>query len=128
MPPGIKQSLTSLFNVSLELGYFPNEWKQANISPVHKAGDIHDASNYRPVSVIPVIAKVFESLVHDQLYDNLEANGLLSPVQSGFHPGHCTQDVLLKSVDDWKIALDKGMVVGTVMIDLSKAIDSICMH
>lgn len=68
--PGIKQSLTSLFNVSLECRYFPNEWKQANI---------HDVSNYRPVSVILVIAKIFKSLVHNQLYDNLETNGLLSP-------------------------------------------------
>ena len=75
--------------------------------------------------MIPVIAKIFESVVYDQLYEYFEVNGLLSPVQSSFRSGHSTQDVLLKFVDDWKIALDKGLIVGTVMVDLSKAFDSI---
>lgn len=67
----ITKSLTSLFNSSLQFGQFPRAWKEANVSPVPKGGDKEKVKNYRPVSVIPVIAKVFESLVHCQLYQYL---------------------------------------------------------
>ena len=123
--PAIDQSLTSLFNSSLHLGQFPKAWKEANVTPVPKSGNKEQVKNYRPVSVIPVIAKVFESLVHHQLYQYMESNNLLSPAQSGFRPHHNTQDVLLKTIDDWKVALDRKEIVGCVMIDLSKAFDSI---
>ena len=59
------------------------------------------------------------------LYTYLTENSLLHPCQSGFCPAHCTQDVLLKTIDDWRVSLDRGECVGTVMIDLSKAFDSI---
>ena len=75
--------------------------------------------------MIPVIAKCFESLIHDQLYTYMEANKLLDLAQSGFRPHHSTQDVLVKSVYDWRIALDMGKMVGTVLIDLSKVLDTI---
>jgi len=92
---------------------------------VPKNGDRELVTNYRPVSFLPVISKVFESLIHQQLYHYLDSNSLLSPAQFGFRPHHNTQDVLLKSVDDWKMALDRNELVGTVMIDLSKAFDTI---
>ena len=124
--PAIAPSLTSLFNESLLIGQFPSEWKEANINPVPKAGDKQDVNNYRSVSVMPVAhSEVLQSLVHDQFYTYMETNKLLDPAQSGFRPHHCTQDVLAKSVDDWKIALDEGKMVGTVLIDLSKAFNTI---
>ena len=124
--PSIAQSITSLFNASLTTGQFPSEWKEANITPVPKPGGKRDFNSLRPISVQPVLAKVLETVVAAQLTDYLESNKLLSDAQSGFRSKHCTQDVLLKCTDDWKTALDKGKVVGTVMIDLSKAFDSIC--
>ena len=123
--PAIVHGLTNLFNASIRLGQFPTEWKEANVTPVPKMGTKHDVTNYRPISVIPVLAKVFESLIHLQLYDYLEAHKLLHEVQAGFRPNHSTQDVLLRTVDDWKASIDKGDIVGTIMIDLSKAFDSI---
>ena len=54
----------------------------------------------------------------------MDSNSLIHQVQSGFHPMHCTQDILLKTIVDWKISLDQGHIVGAVMIDLSKAFDS----
>ena len=80
--------------------------------PVPKTGNKHDVTNYRPILVL---AKLFESLVHHQLYDYLEANKLLNEVQAGFRPNHSTQDVLLRTVDVWKTSLDKGDVVRTIM-------------
>ena len=123
--PAVSSSLTTLFNNSLKSGQFPTEWKQANVTPVPKSGDSHLISNYRPISVIPVIAKVFETLIHRQMYEYLQTHKLLNPAQSGFRPNYSTQDVLLRSVDDWKKALDRGEVVGSLFIDLSKAFDSI---
>ena len=123
--PAVSTSLCTLFNTSLRTGKFPFEWKLANVTPVPKSGDHQIVSNYRPISVIPVIAKVFEALIHHQVYEYMQAHNLLTHAQSGFRPGHSTQDVLLKSIDDWKIALDRDMVVGSLFIDLSKAFDSI---
>ena len=87
-----------------------------------KPGGKRDFNNLRPISVLPALAKVLESVVAGQLIDYLDSNKLLSDAQSGFRSKHCTQDVLLKCTDDWKTALDKGKVVGTVMIDLSEAL------
>ena len=81
-------------------------------------------NHYRPVSMIPVIAKLFESIVHHQLYGYLE-NKILREEQAGFRPNRSTQDVLLRATDDWRKALDLGQLVATVMIDLSKAFDTI---
>ena len=67
-------SLILLFNHSLQTGSFPEEWKHANVTPVSKSGDKHLVQNYRPISVIPVVAKAFETLVHKQLYNYLNTN------------------------------------------------------
>ncbi len=121
--PGIAKSLTQLFNYSLKSGQIPREWKAAHVTPVPKKGDKNLTKNYRPVSVLPTVVKVFEAMVHHQLFTYLEANSLLHPAQSGFRPLHSTQHALLKAMDDF--ALDNDEIVGAVMIDLSKAFDSI---
>ena len=74
-----------------------------------------------------MLAKVFEGLIHHQIYGYLEKNGLLKDVQSGFRQNRSTQDILLGTVDDWKTALDQGQDVAAVtcMIDLSKAFDTV---
>ena len=95
------------------------------MTPVPKSGDRHEVNNYRPVSVLPVLAKILEGIVHDQLFGYLEKNKILCEEQAGFRPNRSTQDVLLRATDDWKKALDLGQFVATVMIDLSKAFDSI---
>ena len=122
---GISESLTSLFNASLRSGEMPREWKSAHVTPVHKGGDVESAENYRPVSVLPVVVKVFEKLVHHQVYSYLQENNILHPMQFGFRPGHTTQDVLVSMVDEWRKALDEDKLVGSIMLDLSKAFDSV---
>ena len=77
------------------------------------------------MSVISILAKVLESIVHDQVYDYLGSNNILKEKQAGFRPNRSTQDIFLRTIDDWKTALDPGHVVVTVMIDLSKAFDTI---
>jgi len=116
--PALAKSLATIFNASLERGEVPSEWKVANVSPVFKAGDKGSMRNYRPLSVLPTIAKVFEKLVHLQLYAYLQEHNILHRAQS-------TQDVVVASVDDWRRGLDNNYLVGVVLVDLSRAFDSI---
>ena len=82
-------------------------------------------NNYRPISVLPIVAKILERTVFDQLYDFLQEHSLLTPHQSGFRPGHSTQDVLIKTMDDWRKELDRDHIVSALFVDLSKAFDTI---
>ena len=78
-PDLISGSLTLIFNQSIDTDIFPGEWKNARITSLFKkAGVRSDPSNYRPISIIPVVAKVFERIICDQLYHYLNKNNLLS--------------------------------------------------
>ena len=75
--------LCDLFNKSLMSGIFPDDWKCARVTPLFKQGESSDLNNYRPISVISVIAKVLERIVYDQLYNFLKKK-IISKQQSGF--------------------------------------------
>ena len=83
-PPVIAGSLNHLFNLSLMKGEIPGEWKTAKF----KDGNRMDIGNYRPISVLPVVVKVFEKLVCGQLRSFLQENNLLTGSQSGLRPGY----------------------------------------
>ena len=91
---------------------FPDSWKVARITPIFKDGDRTEKSNYRPISVLPVISKLFEKLVFNQLYQHMKDNGLFTSDQSGFLRLHSTLTCLLKMSDDWYNGLDLGKLVG----------------
>ena len=106
--PAICRSLTSLFNYSLEMGQVASEWKLARVTPVPKGGCSEKVEDFRPVSVLSVVTKLLERVVHRQLYAYLHNHSILNVAQSGFGPGHTTQDVLVATVDDWRQFLDEG--------------------
>ena len=60
--PVISESLCDIFNLSIATGCFPDSWKIARVAPIFKSGQTNDRSNYRPISVLPVLARVFENL------------------------------------------------------------------
>ena len=93
--------------------------------PVFKQGDRADLGNYRPISIIPVTAKVFERTIYDQLCAYLMANNLLSTHQSGFRSLHSTVTSLLEATDDWAFNIDQGNVNAVVFLDLKKAFDTV---
>ncbi len=117
--------MTAIFTASICTGIFPQEWKASRVSPVYKSGIRNNPSNYRPISVIPVVAKTFEKIVYGQLYEYLNSYHLLNPCQSGFRSLHSTLTALLEATNSWSVNIDNGLVNGVVFIDLKKAFDTI---
>ena len=79
--------LKLIFNNILNTGIFPKQWKNANVTPIHKKGNKQIINNYRPISLLPIFAKVFEKIIFVNLYNHLIRNKLITDNQSGFRPG-----------------------------------------
>ena len=123
--PVISESLCDIFNLSIATGCFPDSWKIARVAPIFKSGQPDDRSNYRPISVLPVLARVFEKFIHNQLYDYLDRNKHLFSNQSGFRALHSVVTCLLNNTDDWYVNMDDGRYTASIFIDLKKAFDTV---
>ena len=86
----VAPSLTFIFNWSLSSGIFIDDWKNARVCLVYKGNDRHDMGNYRPISILQIISKVFEKEVFQQPYHYLKVNSILSKLQPGLRPLHST--------------------------------------
>ena len=121
----ISEPLCSLFNYSLSLGSFPNSWKEANITPIPKKGDLSLLTNHRPVSLLNAELKVFERLVFKHLFNHLRDNNILTPLQSGFIPGDSTVNQLTFLYNTFCRALDEGKEIRVAFCDIKKAFDRV---
>ena len=121
----VAPSLTQIFNKTISTSIFPTDWKLARVTPIFKKGKKDDMNNYRPISVISVVAKIFEKFTFEQLYEYLNNNNLISASQSGFRSLHSTLTALIEATDNWSINIDKGLLNGVIFIDLKKAFDTI---
>jgi len=119
--------ITNLCNESLKAGVFPSEWKRSRITPVHKGGPTNDPGNFRPISAVPVLAKILEKIVSAQLSDYFEQH-LLRPHQGAYHCGKSTEDIRLVAVDFIVQCLDDGKVVCASFLDFRKAFYSLDHH
>ena len=124
----ISPSLTTLFNLSLEQGVVPTDWKISNVTPIHKCGEKSLAKNYRPISLLSLVSKALERLVHTKLLNYILSNNLLSERQHGFRPGSSTQEALLLATNDWQYMLSSNKQVAAVFLDIRKAFDSVPHH
>ena len=80
--------------------------------------DPSDKANYRPVSILPLVSKVFEKIMYDQLYEYIEH--FLNQLLCGFRKAHLTQHALFRLLQIWQKELDSGGFIGTILMDLSK--------
>ena len=96
----LSPSLSAIFNRSLSMRIYPDDWKMARVLSTFKSEDKDDVDNYRPISIISAIAKVFGRLVHDQFYTYLSSNQLINPYQSGFRSTFSTLTSLLESTNN----------------------------
>ena len=93
--------------------------KLANVTPVHKKGN--RSENYRPVSILPNMSKVFEKYMYNQILRFFDK--VLSKHQCGFRKGHSTQHSQIVFPEKWKESVGQGHVFGALLIELSKAFD-----
>ena len=116
------KELTTIINNCLKDGLFRNELKLAEVSPVFKKDDLNK-ENYRPVSILSHMSKVFAKIFYKQI--NRFMTSKFSPFLCGFRKNHNSQYSLLKMIQVWKKNLDKGNEIAVILIDLSKAFGTI---
>ena len=110
-------------NLSFDKGKFPGNLKNADITPIFKKLDRNSKSNYRPVSILPTLSKIYEKLLHQQMYEYFE--NIFSKYMCGFRRGHSTKHCLLYMLEKLKKARDMGLATGILLTDLTKAFDCI---
>ena len=118
-------SITRIMNNSFCSNTFAKSWKTAEVVPVPKSGDPENPCNNRPISLLPILSKVMERLVHGQFVEYLTTNCKLAKTQSGNRKFHSTETALLHVTDEWLKAMDYKKVSVVVLLDMSKAFDSI---
>ena len=123
----IVEALCMIFERCITNGVYPSSWKKANVVPIHKTGNRQCKTNYRPISLLPILSKIFEKQLFDVIYDHLSRNKLLTPNQSGFRPGYSTINQLLFITHKIYCAIDDTPSKETraVFLDLSKAFDRV---
>ena len=121
----IAKPLAHVINLSLKHGIFPAHLSKAKVTPIFKSGNKESFDNYRPISVLSAISKIFEKCVHSQIMDHLENNKLLSTQQFGYRRRRSTDLASVCFLDQIRQAMDEGKLTGAVYVDLSKAFDTI---
>ena len=128
LAPELSPGLANLFNHMLQSGSLPEQFRMAYVTPVHKKGNPATASNYRPISLLPILSKVLERLVFDQLTTYIENNPeleILPKQQFAYRRGHSTEDALTLAVDHWSRSIDRGQQTAVCFVDMSKAFDRV---
>ena len=121
----VAPTIAYLFNRTLTEGIFPECLKLARIVPIYKSDNKQDVSNYRPISTLPVLAKIFEKLMHSRLTRYIDHNNLITKHQFGFQTGLNTNDAILEFLDNAYHSLDKKKFLLAIYLDFSKAFDTV---
>ena len=128
LKPFIKEyikPLTYVINKSFETGKFPNLLKIAKIIPIFKSGDKTRVSNYRPISVLPVFAKVYEKIMANHLLEFLNSNNTLYKLQFGFRKHFSTSHAIISLVEKINKAISSDKYMIGVFLDFRKAYDTV---
>ena len=118
-------SLLDILNVSFLTGCVPAAFKKSNVVPLYKSGDSCRATNYRPVSLLPIVSHLLEKVVQAQFTCNLNRRNLFPGTQFAYRNNHSTEDALVYAVNRWQGAKQKRQTTGTVMVDMSNAFDRV---
>ncbi len=116
-------SFSEIIKLSLSIGIFPNSYKKANVIPIHKKESKTIVNNYRPISLLSVVSKVFEKIVFKYVYNFFKENFVLSVFQSGFQSGMSTVTQLLEVYHKFCEAVENGKEIRVIFLDISKAFD-----
>lgn len=117
--------LARLFQKSFDTATVPAEWKCSKIIPIHKKKSRSDVSNYRPISLLPLVSKIMERYISYHLTKFLECNDKLTKYQFGFRAGHCTVHPLILLHQLTSDVLDKTMEARLLAFDIAGAFDTV---
>ena len=117
--------LNKLINESVHSGIFPDILKIARVIPLHKSGSKKDVNNYRPISILPVISKIFEKVMSSRIISFFEKYSLFSQNQFGFRSKRSTTDAILRFIDEGYNAWNDKKILLSIYLDFSKAFDTI---
>ena len=117
--------LTAMINQCIRDSVFPDALKIAIVTPVFKKGDINDPSNYRPISILPVISKIYEALLKNQMMDYFETNSLFAAEQFGFRSGRSTTLAVSRFVELVVECFESSSYCEASFLDLTKAFDCV---
>lgn len=115
---------TVVKHVKVCAGIFHDAWKLARVFPIFKKGLKTDPINYRPISVLPVVSKLIERVVFNQLYDYFNESSLLTEAQSMFRRRFSTETLLLEVTNELYWNLDKNRISGVILLDLKNAFET----
>ena len=115
-----------IFNSCLSNGTCPKIWKEGKIIPIPKdTKSTFSGPNCRPITILPVLSKILERIVYNQIHDYMSKNDLISNAQHAYREGHSTCTALVEMTDDWLRGIDNSLLSGAVMLDFSAAFDLI---
>ena len=121
----ISNPLTYIINFSLTTGTFPERCKLAIVRPIHKKGGKSEMSNYRPISLLIAISKIFERITYNRLVQHFESNNYFTTVQYGFRKELHIEKAVFSLLDGITTLIDKQQLVGRILCDLTEAFDRI---
>ena len=119
------EPLTVIINQMLNVGILPDSLKISKVIPIYKKNDNAIFSNYRPISLLPFISKIFEKIILEQITTYLDSNNLIHKHQYGFRKNHSTEYAALHIVNYLNYELDRNRTPTNVYLDLSKAFDTL---
>ena len=111
------------FRKSLDSGTIPSDWVRANVIPVYKSNNKDNVENYRPISLLSIVSKVCERLIHNKIYAHIFSQ--LSQKQHGFIKGRSTCSQMLDFIHEVGNSLDNSEQTDIIYLDFSKAFDSV---
>ena len=117
--------MVHIINTLIDQEIFPKQWKISRVCPIPKTENLISMKDYRPISVLSVLSKVYERVILNQLCSFIETQNLYNINESGFRKGHSTNTLLLKLRDDIRTAMNRSEVTLSILIDYSKAFDTI---
>ena len=125
IPYNMSVALTDIFNESFKTGIFPDLLKLAHVTPIHKGNSRMAVTNYRPISVLPNITKIFEQIVHKRVYDFLILHNIIYEHQFGFQKNKCTSLAFLDIYSELIKSIENKDFSCYIFLDFAKAFDTV---
>ena len=117
--------LAHIFQISIDNGKIPLDWKSALVNPVFKKGNRSTPSNYRPISLTSIVCKIQEHVIHSSVISHLKKNSILTDCQHGFRKRRSCETQLILTIDDLARGLNDKQQIDAILLDFSKAFDKV---